>query len=206
MENKNTIIAAKILSGLFNPFMLPFISFLILFLFTYLRVITTWEYKLWILGIVYCFTILMPVLTIYLFRKINGFNIKEMEDRRRGYIPYLLTIIAYLFCLLLLYRLSTPYYMTGIIVACLLMLFAGLIISLKWKISEHMMGIGGLIGGLISFGFVFNYNPIGWLCFLILVAGALGTARIVVGRHSVGQVLTGFLIGFCSAVLGILYI
>ena len=61
-------VSSRIISGIFTPFMIPFVAFSCLFFFTYLRIMPI-QYKLIVLGIVYCFTILMPMLAIYLFRK-----------------------------------------------------------------------------------------------------------------------------------------
>ena len=56
-----------------------------------------------------------------------------------------------------------------------------------------------IIAGLISFSALFGYNPVAWLCLFILIAGILGSARIVLGHHSLGEVLFGFIIGFLCA-------
>jgi hypothetical protein len=74
-------------------------------------------------------------------------------------------------------------------------------VNLKWKLSEHMAGIGGVIGGLVSFSALFGYNPVGWLCLFILIAGILGSARIVLGHHTLGEVLSGFAVGLICALL-----
>ena len=58
---------ARVTSMVFTPFSIPFLSFLVLFLFSYLRIMPI-QYKLIVLGIVYCFTILTPTITIFLFR------------------------------------------------------------------------------------------------------------------------------------------
>ena len=73
IADKNLIRTARVISMIFTPFSIPFMAFLILFVFSYLRIMPL-QYKLIVLGVVYCFTILMPTLTIFLFRKINGFT------------------------------------------------------------------------------------------------------------------------------------
>jgi len=103
-------------------------------------------------------------------------------------------------------RMNLPRYMTGIIVASLLAMVICILINLKWKISEHMTAIGGVVGGLIAFSFMFNYNPTLWLCLFILFAGALGSGRILLRHHTLSEVLIGFLVGFICATLGILYL
>ena len=198
IADKTMLRVARITSMVFTPFSIPFLSFLVLFLFSYLRIMPL-QYKLIVLGVVYCFTILMPTITIFLFRKINGFASQELSERKKRYRPILLTIISYVFCLLMMRRLNIPWYMTGIILASLVVSVICIIVNIKWKLSEHMAGMGGIIAGLISFSALFGYNPVAWLCLFILIAGILGSARIVLGHHSLGEVLFGFIIGFLCA-------
>lgn len=197
---KTMLRVAKVTSALFTPFSIPFLSFLVLFLFSYLRIMPM-AYKLIVLGIVYCFTILTPVVTIFLFRKINGFDIQELTERKKRYVPILLTIISYVFCLLMMRKLNIPWYMTGIILTALIVSVICMIVNLKWKLSEHMAGMGGVIGGLVSFSALFGYNPVAWLCVFILIAGVLGSARILLGHHTLGEVLGGFTVGLLVSVL-----
>lgn len=204
MNEKRLIMASRIVSGIFNPFIVPFGGFLVLFLFSYLNIMPL-QYKFIVLAVVYCFTILMPILTIFLFQKVNGLGIKELSFREKRFVPYILTIIAYVFCLLMMYKLNLPRYMSGIILAALIAMVICFLLNLKWKISEHMTGMGGVIGGLVAFSLLFNYNPVWWLCLFILVAGALGTSRIILKQHTLGQVITGFIVGLICAVYGILY-
>ena len=195
----NTMLGvARITSIVFTPFSIPFLAFLVLFLFSYLRIMPI-LYKGIVLGIVYCFTILTPTITIFLFRKINGFARQELSERKKRYVPILLTIISYVFCLLMMRKLNIPWYMTGIIFVSLVISIICILVNLKWKLSEHMAGMGGIIGGLVSFSALFSYNPVVWLCLFILIAGILGSARIVLGHHTLGEVLSGFVVGLvCS--------
>jgi hypothetical protein len=102
-------------------------------------------------------------------------------------------------------KLRMPDYMLGIILACILSMIIGLITNVKWKICEHMIAIGGIVGGLIAFSIMFNYNPLFWLGFFILVAGVLGSARIVLRHHTLGEVIAGFFLGFFATLYGILF-
>ena len=198
IADKTMLRVARITSIVFTPFSIPFLAFLVLFLFSYLRIMPI-PYKGIVLGIVYCFTILTPTITIFLFRKINGFARQELSERKKRYVPILLTIISYVFCLLMMRKLNIPWYMTGIIFVSLVISIICILVNLKWKLSEHMAGMGGIIGGLVSFSALFSYNPVVWLCLFILIAGILGSARIVLGHHTLGEVLSGFVVGLvCS--------
>lgn len=198
--DKALIRTAQVVSALFTPFSIPFVAFLILFLFSYLRIMPL-QYKLIVLAVVYCFTILMPTLTIYLFRKVNKLSRAELGERKRRYMPFVFTIISYGFCLALMRRLNIPWYMTGIILAALLMLVVCVVLNLRWKLSEHMAGSGAIVGGLVAFSALFGYNPVWWLCLFILVSGLLGTSRIVLRHHTLGEVLWGFVVGLACSLL-----
>lgn len=200
IADKTLIRTAQVISAIFTPFSIPFLAFVILFIFSYLRIMPL-QYKLIVLGVVYCFTILMPTLTIFIFRKINGFSPVDLVERKRRYVPFILTITSYVFCLLMMHRLNIPWYMTGIIFAALAMMIVCVILNLKWKLSEHMAGAGSIVGGVVAFSALFSYNPVGWLCLFILIAGVLGTARIILQHHTLGEVLGGFIVGVICSLL-----
>ena len=200
VADRTLIRTARVILAIFTPFSIPFLAFLILFLFSYLRIMPI-QYKLIVLGVVYCFTILMPTLTIFLFRKINGFSPEDLGERKRRFMPFLLTITSYVFCLVMMHRLNIPWYMTGIILAALIMMVICIVVNLKWKLSEHMAGVGAIVGGLVSFSALFGYNPVWWLCLFILIAGVLGTARIILQHHTLGEVLVGFAVGLICSLL-----
>ena len=200
IADKTMLRVARVTSIVFTPFSIPFLAFLVLFLFSYLRIMPI-LYKGIVLGIVYCFTILTPTITIFLFRKINGFARQDLSERKKRYVPILLTIISYVFCLLMMRKLNNPWFMTGIIFVSLVVSIICILVNLNWKLSVHMAGMGGIIGGLVSFSALFSYNPVVWLCLFILIAGILGSARIVLGHHTLGEVLSGFVVGLVCAFL-----
>ena len=205
MEKQRTtdtllVTISKTISSIFTPFIIPFGAFFILFIFSYLRIMPS-QYKLIVLGIIFCFTIMMPMFTIYLFRKINHITAEELGTRERRYFPYILTIISYVFCLFMMFRLSIPWYMTGIILTALFIMIIFFIANLKWRLSEHMGGVGAVIGGVVSFGVLFGYNPVWWIALFVLTGGLLGSARIISGNHTIGEVLFGFVIGLACAML-----
>lgn len=198
-------VLSRIISAVFTPFMVPFVAFVLLFCFTYLRIMPL-QYKVTVLAMIYCFTILLPMLAIYLFQKINGWGIRELGVRERRFIPYGLTILSYIGCLLTMFRIHLPRYMCGIVMATLLCMVICTLINLKWKISTHMASCGMMVGGLLSYSFIFQFNPVSWLCVFILLAGMLGSARIIVRQHTLGEVGGGFLVGLLCGVIGILFI
>ena len=143
---------------------------------------------------------------IYLFQKINGWTLHELGHREKRFIPYGMTILSYMACLLTMYRIHLPRYMSGIIVATLICMVICTVINTRWKISTHMASSGMMVGGLLSYSFIFQFNPVEWLCFFILLAGMLGSARIIVKQHTLNEVTGGFFVGLFCGITGILFI
>lgn len=205
-ERKDPLyITSYIVSAIFTPFMVPFVAFLMIFIFTYLSIMPL-SYKLSILTLVYCFTILFPMLGIYIFQKINGWGIKELGHREKRFIPYGLTILSYVGGLITMYRIHTPRYMSGIILAVLICMVLCTIVNLRLKISTHAASSGLMVGGLLSYSFLFHFNPVWWLAGFIMLAGMLCTARIIVRQHTLTEVFGGFVLGLFCGVTGILFI
>lgn len=190
--------AAKVASALFSPYYIAFVSFIILLCFSYLRIMPL-TYKLIVLGVVYCFTIFIPTLTSFLFRKINGFSADDMMQRNPRFATFLVHLVSYATCLAIMRGLNIPWYMLGIILTALLIILLCIIVNVRWRLSEHMAGVGGLVGGLVAFSMLFGYNPVWWLSAIILVAGIVGTARMIQGHHTLGEVLWAFAAGMACA-------
>ena len=197
--------SASILSLLFLPFTIPTISFLFLFYGTYLRILPP-AYKLSVTGMIFCFTWLAPLIAISLLPKSKGGNFKTLQERKKRFIPYLLCILSHAACLIIMYRLHMPRYMSGIIVSTLLCTILCMLINFRWKISTHTAGIGILIGNIWAYCLLFHFNPLIYFCPAILLAGMLGSARIIVGQHTLSEVFAGFVVGMFCGITGILFI
>ena len=98
-----------------------------------------------------------------------------------------------------------PHFMASILIVALMIQIFCSIINVWWKISTHTAAIGGLAGGISAFSVVFGFNPVFWLCVVIIVAGMLGTSRMILRQHSLSQVVVGFLVG-CVTGFAILFV
>lgn len=198
MKEKNIILAARIMSIIFTPFYLPLVGLVALFLFSYMSLLPL-AYKLPMLLTVYISTILMPSLLIHLYRRFQGWTSKELGRKERRIVPYLISILCYFGCFFLMEYRNTPRVISIILVAALVIQMVCALINVWWKISTHTAGIGGLAGGLVVYSIAFSFNPIWWLAFVILLAGMVGTARMILRQHTLAQVVTGFLVGVVCA-------
>lgn len=196
------MLASRVISAVFTPFLFPLLVFLLLFTVTFLHVLP-WRYKITVLVLVYCFTILLPMLSIFLLHKMNGWPLRALRHREKRIIPYILTILSYGGCLFTMRSLYLPRYLNAIIIVALICMLICAVVNLRWKISTHMASSGMVIGGIFSYSLIFQFNPIWWLCGFILLSGMLGSARIILRQHTLGEVSGGFLVGLLCGGMGL---
>jgi len=198
MKEKQIILAARIISMIFTPFYLPLVGMVVLFMFSYLS-LQTFNYKISVLLLVYFFTILLPTLLIRFYRLHQGWSLIEMGAKERRMVPYIISIVCYFACYQIMMWRHFPYIIGIVLLTALVIQVVCALINVWWKISTHSAAIGGIGGGLIAFSFKFSFNPIWWLCIIIITAGLVGTARMILRQHTLAQVVAGFGVGFVCA-------
>ena len=199
---KSIIIISRFLSTIFRPVYYPTVGIILLFTMTYLSMLP-WMVKLWVLAIVYLLTVPIPMLGTYIYRRVCGFRRHELRHQEKRLVPYIIYLCCYLLCMHLLVQLHLPHFVTGIIMVSLLIQMSCILINLRWKISMHSAGAGGIIGALVAYAMIFKFNPVWWLCVAILVAGLVMSSRMFLRQHTLAQVLCGTLVGILCGYFGI---
>ena len=189
---------AKIISIIFHPLLMPSLGFLILFNSgTYLAYLPS-DYKEKLLIIVLVCTLVLPLSLIpfFLYRKII-FSV-VMPEKHERYIPLVFTLFLYVFCFYMLQRIRIPPAYHAFCLGCVISVGAAFLITAKWKISTHMIGIGGLTGLVAYLIFYLQVNLELYLIFIILAGGLTGTSRIILDAHRSSEIYSGFLVGFIT--------
>ncbi len=198
MKEKNIILTARVVSMLFTPFYLPLVGMVALFIFSYMALLP-WSYKIFMLLTVYLFTILMPSVFIHVYRRYQGWSTTELGHKERRIVPYIISIVCYFGCFFLMEYHNTPRVMSIILVAALMIQMICALVNVWWKISTHTAAIGGVTGALLAYSQGFSFNPLWWLCIILILAGMVGTARMILRQHSLSQVVVGFFVGLVCA-------
>lgn len=204
MNVKTIILAARIISMLLTPFYLSVVGVLAIFSFSYLSMFP-WQAKLSLVLLTYAFIVLIPSILIHLYRQYHGWTLFQLGHREKRMIPYVISILCYSLCLYIMDWLHLPHLLTAILTAALVIQILCAIINVWWKISTHTAAIGGVTGSLIGFSFLFSFNPMWWLCLVILLSGLVGSSRIILRQHSLSQVSMGYFLGIASSYLTIIY-
>ena len=140
-------------------------------------------------------TFLLPLLnafTLFKMKYISSFEMKTKEERK---IPYLFSAVFYSSESYFLMHCDVPVLIKALMLGAALLVVSVLLINLFWKISAHMVGIGGLFGMIIAISSRLEVNLLDIIILLILISGIVGWARLQLSAHSQAQVYIGFLLG-----------
>ena len=74
------IVIASVFSSLFRPMYYPTVGTIILLTFTYMSLFP-WPFRLLVLGLVYFFTVVLPVGLTYIYRRLLGWRLQELRER-----------------------------------------------------------------------------------------------------------------------------
>ena len=167
----------------------------LLLVFSYLNQLPN-AYRFAFAGIVIFFTWVFPLIAIRMYRTINGWTSHQMSQRERRFVPYIINIVCYssLFLLMRLYRM--PLFLSTVIMSGLLIQIVCALINLKIKISTHAAASGGVIGMIIAFSLVFHFDATFWICWAILLSGAVCSSRMILKMHNYSELLFGVIVGF----------
>jgi len=195
---------ARIISIILHPFFMGVYGVSLLFLYTDFRLIFAGQFIRFITP-VFFLTCVIPASSIYFLRKAGLIKDYDLKNRNDRLIPFVAAFCSY--CLLIYYFVSAGLYawFIGVLAAPLVLIVIAAITTKYWKISAHMMGIGGLIGCTLSVCYnVKGLNPFILFIILFILAGCLGVSRLTLQRHTPGQVYTGFLVGLVVSYLCVL--
>ena len=195
--NKCIAGVANFLTTVLSPLLMPTYG---VFLALWVSVLCLLPYGTRVSVLLMCMgiTCILPLIFLGVLRHFKLVKDLHVEVREQRLIPYLFTAMCYMVAAYYLYYSHSPQWFVMFMVGLGVTVLVMVLINLKWKISAHMAGIGGVIAliyqihvmGLSAFDLL-------WLlCFLVIVAGVLGSARLALKRHDLWQVLAGVIVGF----------
>ena len=191
----------KVISFVFQPLLMPTFGIAML-LFTNLALFYTDIWKWFALGGTFLFTAILPATPILMMMRKGQIRDLYISKREQRTFPYLFSLLAYIFWTVFMWRvLQVPFFIVAMGIGSVLSIIIITLINMKWKISAHLSGIGGLTGGVFAFCYVMAVNPV-WLMILMLVISALtALSRIELKAHTPAQTLAGFTVGFLMVFL-----
>ena len=202
------------ISAVFHPLILPTYIFVLIGYYAPMAIspLNTVEGRKFLIGLIFLSTFFLPflLLTLYIMIQNRQWSLKSffLENSRERVFP--LFIIGCFYSILIYFIKISPYLNDSILVVMSCTTMSILLIALIsnfWKISAHAVGVSGTIGILAV---VNNKTPDAALFYpiviLLLLAGALLSARLYLNAHTPAQIWVGSLLGFLMSGFGYFFL
>jgi len=194
----------QLISIILHPIFMPLISFSITLLVIPSLSFTLSQNQQLIYGIIIFSSIILPLVSVFWLIRNGKVSSLEIKNHKERSLPLFKTVIwmslgYYLLQNLLFY---TPVLKAELLGTIIIILVAT-IISKFWKISLHLLGIGGVVGVFIALQIIYG-DFLYLIIFFILLSGLLGVVRIKQKAHNNAQVYAGFLVGLSVELITIL--
>lgn len=199
---------ALVISVVFQPLLMPTLVYgMILFGVPESTSIPE-EFKERIFFLILLSTLVIPMISIIGLRlsgTLKSLHMPEIKDRR---VPFLITSVYFILTTWFLYQKSdidpVLWLGMGVITFSVLSLT---VVSLFWKMSAHMTGLGGLLAVVLVLGSKFpNFGVLYPLLGTLLLCGMVASSRLLLQAHKPLEVYIGLVAGFVVCWLGFTWI
>lgn len=187
---------AGIISIISSPLIMPTYGMAISLWSTYLifaPATTRWQ----VLMLTFAATTMLPVIVIFILSKVGVIKHPSLNDRNDRPYVYAAAAMSYLGVSFYLSKINSPQWLSMFMLAAAITAVVTMIINFKWKISGHATSAGGLTA--LTFFLCFRnltlHNNEWLFVAMVLIAGAVMTSRLILERHTLGQVTAGFFNG-----------
>lgn len=191
---------ATFLSSVCHPLLLPtYLFYVVCYQLPGVVLYPTLPDRWVVTGLVLLLTFAVPAVGSALLLWRGYIGSLTLRERGQRPLPFLLATLSFAVAAVQLARFPQQFdallrlMMVGMTVAVALTL----LISLRWKISAHGVGMGGAVGLLALLYLSQEGGPatLWWLAGSILLAGAVLSARLALDAHTPAQVWAGFGLG-----------
>lgn len=187
---------ALALSIIFQPIFVPLYSVIILFnADTYLTYAVQPEVKKFIYLITLLNTIILPIGVFYYFYRAKLIETIHMHTAKERSLPFLTTIVFHMSTYYLFSKAPMPSIFPNLILGATFSVALAFVINLKWKVSIHMLGMGGIVGTIIGLILRYQVDAVQLAMALVILSGFVGYARLRLNAHTPLQVYVGFSLG-----------
>jgi membrane-associated phospholipid phosphatase len=187
-------ILAQAISVVFHPILWTFYV-LVFMSYSYHYVFTKPEGMWAFLGTGFFMMVVAPLLMILLLIKIKVVTSLEINERRERSLPMFIVGLSYYLSYTVFKSIHLPDLFNLLLLGSTMLVIIAMLITFFWKISLHLLSLGGILGFFLAIGFRYNINFLIVIIPLVFIAGLVGYARLKLEAHTPSQVYLGFTIG-----------
>ena len=208
-------VLATIVSYVFHPIFMPTIMALALYFFSPVSFKgydnTALKYRL--ISIV-MITVFFPLLSILLMKALGFIKSIHMRDPKDRIIPLISTMIFYFWVQQVFsnpFKLSgheflTPFILRVLLLGCFWGIIVLFMVNIFFKASMHTTAAGGMVGIILVLLFTSPVNLMTPLFVALIIAGLIGSARLILNEHRPGEIWLGYFLGISVQLAAWLYL
>lgn len=198
------MLVSRLFSSVFSPLLVPTYGILLAFSLSVLCLLPG-AVRWGVTAVVFVATCIIPMVAILALWKLKIVSDPGLNNRTERTIPYIITGLCYLACGIYLWRLHAPEWLYAFMFGGAIAVGVCIVVNRWWKISAHMAANAGLLAvvmRILSEGVAASPTAVCvWLTIVCLACGCVGTSRLILQRHTLGQVAAGTLVGFLAVYL-----
>jgi membrane-associated phospholipid phosphatase len=186
---------SQFISAVFSPVVLPVLTYCTL---VYIDPTLSVSHK-WLIGAIACVCSSLAVSAYVVYLKIAGkVGSLDLDLREERTKPFIVGVLSYTIGFVALYVLHAPPLITWLMFSSLTTTLLVQFITRWWKVSIHATGISGTVTA-----WAFQFGAVVYPLFLLIPVVA--ASRVVLHKHTTGQVIVGSLIGLALTALQLRY-
>ena len=196
-RSKILIGISRIASFIFHPLLMTVLSVVVLHKLApgkFLPLLPR-EFGQWIKELL-MYTVVFPFISILLLRLSGLISNARMHDARDRILPLIATMIFYIFAYCLFaYKHHAPVLLQSLLLGSSCAIVILFIVNLFYKVSVHTTAAAILPGMAIVLILDHEVNITLTLIFALLIALFVGIIRWLLGAHTIGQIVLGYIVG-----------
>ena len=153
--------------------------------------------------IVFFNTFFFPAITflmLYLLNFIPDFKLDNKQDRT---IPFIAVQVFYIWSFMAVKQMQMPVFMQLFVLGGAITIAVAFVANIFTRLSIHMAGMGAVFMLLILVVFTGAIDVGHIIPVVIILAGLMATARIIISGHTYSELYYGFLVGVLGQIGGL---
>ena len=155
---------------------------------------------------VFLLTAFFPIVATLLTKAVGFIESIHLHTAKDRIIPLIGTMVFYFWAHHVAKNINAPFMLQLILLAAFWGVIAVFMINIFVKISMHTTGAGSLLGILIILMFNSPVNMSIPFFIALVVAGLIGTARMILNAHLAREIWLGYIIGILVQVAAYFYL
>lgn len=200
-------ILAHIISVVFHPlFISSYVAAFLIYVHPYAFAVDTERMKMFRLIMVIFNTAFIPLFSVFLMWRLGLIQSLFLRTTKERIIPYVAAMICYFWAWLVTRnRMDSPDYFVHFMFGAFLAICLAFMINIYVKVSMHTIAVGGLVTFFLMQAFAVEETTGLYFSIALLIAGLVGTARLIVSDHRPAEVYLGYFVGAACQLIAIFF-